>query len=248
MSNLNISFDFSLYNKSSESDPEFDNGIVTFTRDDLSGDRLILSVQISGLSLGSEYKLEFFLTNSEDEIFQPKIQTFFASGNAQKFSTIAVLVPKRTYILKATVNPLSSSTSGATEIFTLLYDIESLEEAESGIRNTGEYIVLKDKPIKIINNPDECYSQVPIGAFINNAIKGKNYTYTFSSCEHNGSNAIIFEPKSGSIIAGNSSQNISTIAKFAGDTNVFCLKLDVASEDSNFSDYLLIQCRECSNE
>lgn len=243
MANLNVSFDFSFYNKTADPDK-----IISFLPSDLSGDRIILSVIAGGLSSGFEYNLEFSLTNSDDEIFQPQTQTFFASGNTQKFSTIAQLSRKRTYILKATLTPASGGTSGASDIVTLLYDLQDPTDTDQGIRNTGEYILLEDKPVKVINDVAECSSQVPIDARINNAKKGKIYSYNFSSCEHNGANAIIFQPKSGSITAGNTTQNISTIAQFFGDTNVFCVKLDVTSEDSNFSDYLLVQCKACSNE
>ena len=243
MANLSVSFDFSFYNQTETTDQ-----IISFSPSDLPGDRIILSVITGGMTSGVEYKLDFVLTNSEDDIFQPKTQTFFASGSTQKFSTIADIMPKKTYILKATITPVSSTDNGASDIVTLLYDLADPSDVEYGVRNTGEYISLLDKPVKIINDREECQSQVPINAVIKNAQKGKVYTYNFSSCEHNARNAVNFQPKSGTITAGSGSQNISTIAKFLGDTNVFCLKLDVTSIDSSFSDYLLIQCKACSNE
>tara|TARA_E500000331_G_scaffold101094_2_gene97972 strand:+ start:1761 stop:2495 length:735 start_codon:yes stop_codon:yes gene_type:complete len=244
MANLSVSFDFSFYNQVETVDQ-----IISFSPSDLPGDRIILSVVTSGMTSGVEYKLDFVLTNSDDDIFQPKTQTFFASGSSQKFSTIANIIPKRTYILKATVTPAADTDSGASDIVTLLYDLGGVDDIPGeGIRNTGEYIALSDKPVKLINDVEKCRSQVPINAVINNAKKGKVYTYNFSSCEHNARNSVNFQPESGTITAGSTSQNISTIAKFLGDTNVFCLKLDVTSSDSSFSDYLLIQCKACSNE
>lgn len=241
MANLNISFDFSYYNKT-ETDQ-----IVRFDNTELAGNRMILSAVAGGLTPGTQYNLNFELTNSNDEIFEPLQQTIYASSNTQKFSTIAFFIPKRAYIIKATITPANNDT-GASDIVTILYNLENLEDTDDGVRNTGEYVEIENKPILIINDQAECESQVAINAHINNAVKGKTYTYNFSACEHDQSNGIDFNPKSGTVIAGNRIQNISTIAKFTGSTNVFCLKLDITTSDNALSDYLLIQCKACSND
>lgn len=241
MATLNISFDFSYYNKT-ETDQ-----IVQFSDTELPGDRMILSATAGGLTPGTQYNLNFELTNSNDEIFEPSQQTIYASNNTQKFSTIAFLIPKRAYIIKATITPANGDT-GASDIVTILYNLDDLQDTDDGVRNTGEYVEIENKPVLVINDHAICESQVAINAHINNAVKGKTYTYNFSACEHDQANGVDFNPKSGTVIAGNRIQNISTIAKFTGPTNVFCLKLDITTPDGGLSDYLLVQCRACSND
>lgn len=240
MANINISFDFSYYNIDN-----LDTRIVSLLPNQVIGDRLILSVVVSGLTPGTQYTLNFDLDNSQEKIFNPASQTFFASNTVQKLSTICFLVPKRTYIITATITETSAD-KGASDAITLEYDIVSDEDVENSILNTLAFVEFMNKPIQNMLSIG-CDDQIPINANIKNAVIGQKYSYVFESCENDFANGIEILPSTGFVVAGSSTQNISTMINLVGPTNAFCLKVVVTPENQDsFEDYLLIQCKECS--
>ena len=110
----------------------------------------------------------------------------------------------------------------------------------------SEYIKFNNKPIQVVQDPYRCDAQVNIVANIYNATQGESYSYSFSSLETNPKNTITFIPSSGTVIAGDTTQNISCVSKFIGKSDIYCIKLVVENSNANrFEDYLLVQCSAC---
>jgi predicted secreted protein len=112
---------------------------------------------------------------------------------------------------------------------------------------SSEFVRFIDRPLISVTAPYRCDAQVNIQASINNAMLGEKYSYVFSSLETNPKTIISFQPASGELFAGDTTQNINTVAKFVGQSNIYCIKLVVTNTNTDtFEDYLLVQCATCT--
>ncbi len=241
MSNLSIQFDFSYYVTTPP-----DSKIIELSVNHLKSKKIITTVVADGLDPGRQYRIEYDLINKFDpEIFVPSSETFYASKTTQKFSTIANLDSSEMYIIKATISKIGSNSSASDMVTVKCGNIDGCPTTPVVI-SSKEYIRFDNRPV--YQPSYKCNAQINIGATIFNAIKSREYNYEFLSGETNPLNIIDFYPSSGVIIAGDSTQNINTIAKFTGKSGYFCIKVLVtdAFTLNNFEDHLLIQCSTCT--
>jgi hypothetical protein len=242
--NLSIDFDFSHYFDADTFD--INNKIVELTTDQVKCKRIIVSVIANGLELGRQYTVQYSLKNLDDNIFTPATETFFASKTTQKFSTVATINDSQVYIMNVLITRTGSPTSASDMVTVKCGSIINCPAVPVPIV-LSEYVRFSNRPLLTVASPYRCDAQVNIEADINNATLGENYTYTFSSLETNPKTTISFEPATGVVCAGSEIQNINTVAKFIGQSNIYCIKLVVENENAEqFEDYLLVQCATCS--
>jgi hypothetical protein len=245
MSNLSIAFDFSYYVTT-----PIDNKIIELSADHLKNKRVIVTVIIDGLDPGRQYSIDYTLINSGilpvgTEIFAPPREVFYASKTSQKFSTIAYVDSSELYIIQATVTRVGS-VSSASDMVTLKCGNVNGCPTTPVIISSREYVRFDNRPVYIPSS--RCDAQVNISANIYNAVRAKPYAYNFISAETDINNSIIFNPPSGTIIAGDTIQNVNTVAKFIGKSGYYCVKViitDIYSEET-LEDHLLIQCSTCT--
>jgi hypothetical protein len=242
--NLSIDFDFSHY--FTPTTYNINNKIVELNNDQVKCKRIVVSVVADGLELGREYTIEYSLSNLDDNIFTPAIETFFASKTTQKFSTIATISDSKIYIMRVLITRTGSPSSASDMVTVKCGTIVSCPVDPVAIVQS-EYVRFDKRPILIVESPYRCDAQVNIQALINNATLGEQYSYSFSSLETNPKTTITFQPADGVISAGDTVQNINTTAKFVGQSNIYCIKVNVQNENSDqFEDYLLVQCATCN--
>ena len=242
--NLSIDFDFSHY-----TGPPVDgvekSKIIELNSQQVKCKRIVVSVEADNLEPGRQYVINYLLINSSGEIFNPATETFYASKVKQKFSTLATINDSEIYIMKVLITKAGTPTS-ATDIVTV--KCGPIESCPTNPVPTvlSEYIKFNNKPIQVVQDPYRCDAQVNIVANIYNATQGESYSYSFSSLETNQKNIITFIPSSGTVIAGDTIQNVSCVSKFVGKSNIYCIKLVVENSNaSKFEDYLLVQCSAC---
>ena len=242
--NLSIDFDFSHYVGSPMVGvPE--SKIIELNSEQIKCKKIVVSVEADNLEPGRQYSISYLLINSSGEIFNPTTETFYASKIKQKFSTLATINDVEIYIMKVLITKVGTPVS-ATDIVTV--KCGTIENCPTNPSPTvlSEYVKFNNKPIQIVQDPYRCDAQVNIVANIYNASQGKSYSYSFSSLETNTKNIITFIPSSGTVIAGDMTQNISCVSKFIGKSDIYCIKLVVKNEDEDeFEDYLLVQCSSC---
>jgi hypothetical protein len=242
--NLSIDFDFSHYTGPSIFGVT-ESKIIELNSEQVKCKRIVVSAEADNLEPGRQYSLSYLLINSSDEIFNPTTETFYASKVKQKFSTLATINDAEIYIMKVLITKVGTQIS-ATDIVTV--KCGTIESCPTNPTPTvlSEYVKFNNKPIQTVEEPYRCDAQVNIVANIYNADQGKSYSYVFSSLETNPKNTITFIPSSGTVIAGNTTQNVSCVSKFIGKSHIYCIKLVVQNEDEDqFEDYLLVQCSSC---
>lgn len=240
MSNLSIQFDFSYYVTTPT-----DTKIIELSADQLKSKKIITTVVADGLDPGRQYLIEYSLVNKPDtNVFLPQAETFFASKTTQKFSTISYLESSEMYIIKATISKFGSNSSASDMVTVKCGNINGCPTTPVVI-SSKEYVRFNNRPVYLPSS--RCDAQVNISANIFNAIKTRPYSYSFISAETDTNNLITFSPSSGIIIAGDTTQNINTVAKFIGKNGYYSIKVLVTDLDSGeeFEDYLLIQCSTC---
>jgi len=242
--NLTIDFDFSHYTGPAVGGV-VESKIIELNSEQVKCKKIVVSAEADNLEPGRQYSINYLLINSSGEIFNPDTETFYASKVKQKFSTLATINDVEIYIMKVLITKVGTQVS-ATDIVTV--KCGTIETCPSNPAPTvlSEYIKFDNKPIQTVQDPYRCDAQVNIVANIYNAVQGKSYSYRFSSLETNPKNIITFIPSSGTIIAGDTTQNISCVSKFIGKSDIYCIKLIVANEEEDqFEDYLLVQCSSC---
>ncbi len=243
--NLSVDFDFSHY-FTPETYDMATSKIVELNTEQVKCKRIIVSVVADGLELGRQYTIQYSLKNIDDNIFSPATETFYASKTTQKFSTVATINDSQVYIMNVLITRTGSPFSASDMVTVKCGSIVTCPTDPVPIV-LSEYVRFSNRPLQVVTAPYRCDAQVNVQALINNATLGENYTYTFSSLETNPKTTISFQPSSGIISAGDSVQNINTVAKFIGQSNIYCIKLVVENEASDsFEDYLLVQCDTCS--
>lgn len=243
--NLSVDFDFSHY-FTPETYDMATSKIVELNTEQVKCKRIIVSVVADGLELGRQYTIQYSLKNIDDNIFSPATETFYASKTTQKFSTVATINDSQVYIMNVLITRTGSPFSASDMVTVKCGSIVTCPTEPVPIV-LSEYVRFSNRPLQVVAAPYRCDAQVNVQALINNATLGENYTYTFSSLETNPKTTISFQPSSGIISAGDSVQNINTVAKFIGQSNIYCIKLVVENEASDsFEDYLLVQCDTCS--
>ena len=242
--NLSIDFDFSHYFPADTYD--INNKIIELNSAQVNCKRIVVSIIGNGLELGREYTIEYSLSNLDDNVFTPATETFFASRPTQKFSTIATINDSKIYIMKVLITRTGSPSSASDMVTVKCGTIVSCPIDPVAIVQS-EYVRFDNRPVLTVQSPYRCDAQVNIQAQINNATLGEEYTYNFSSLETNPKTTITFQPSDGVISAGDSIQNINTTAKFIGQSNIYCIKVNVQNKNSDqFEDYLLVQCATCN--
>lgn len=243
--NLSIDFDFSHYFATDAYSIQTSK-IVELNNDQIKCKRIIVSVVANGLELGRQYTIQYSLKNLNDNIFTPSTETFYASKSTQKFSTVATINDSQVYIMNVLITRTGSPASASDMVTVKCGSIITCPTEPVPIV-LSEYVRFANRPLLPVVAPYRCDAQVNIQALINNATLGENYTYEFSSLETNPKTTISFQPASGVVSAGDAVQNINTVAKFIGQSNIYCIKLVVQNESSNsFEDYLLVQCSTCN--
>jgi hypothetical protein len=245
MSNLSITFDFSYYVTT-----PIDNKIIELSAEHLKNKRVIVTVIAEGLDPGRQYNIDYTLINSAavpvgTEIFSPQTEVFFASKTTQKFSTIAYVDSSELYIIQATITRLGSTTSASDMVTLKCGNVDGCPQKPVVIASK-EYVRFDNRPVYMPSS--RCDAQVNISANIFNAIKTRPYSYDFISAETDINNSIIFNPESGIIIAGDTTQNVNTVVKFIGNSGYYSIKVMITDMDTNeeFEDHLLIQCSTCT--
>lgn len=259
--NLAIDFDFSYYlgpsaapqpmpsdNLPNGSDmPSWTSGnkIIELTSDQIKCKRIVVSVLAKNLEPGRQYVVTYLLTNSTNEIFSPSSETFHASKKEQKFSTVATVNDQDIYIMKVMISKLGSSIAASDMVTVKCGTIVNCPANPTPIV-LSDYIKFDNKPIYVIQPPYRCDAQINISAQIYNATLGEEYSYSFSSLENNPKNMITFTPSSGTIVAGDTTQNINCTAKFLGKSRLFCIKVVAENQAGRqLEDYLLVECAQC---
>ena len=222
------------------------NKIVELDADQIKCQRIVVSVIADGLELGRQYTISYTLSNMSDDIFAPQTETFYASKIQQKFSTIAKIQDNKIYIMKVNINRTGSGMS-ASDMITVKCGLLTTCDTEPKPLSLSEYVKFDNKPVYQITEPYRCDSRIPIGAMLNNAKLGSEYSYEFSSLETDSNNQINFYPASGTLTAGSENQNFGTIAKFVGKSNFYCIRANVTDKNNQtYEDFLIIQCGACT--
>jgi hypothetical protein len=247
--NLSIDFDFSYYLPIIENDENnqiLPNKIIELDSEQIKCQRIVVSAIGYNLEPGRRYQISYSLTNSNNEIFTPSSEIFYASKKTQKFSTIASVNAAEIYIMKVLIQKMDSVVA-ASDMITVKCGIITSCPVESIPIILSEYVRFDNKPVLNVVAPYRCDSQVNLNAQIYNAKLGSEYSYVFSSINSSSTDIISFIPNSGNIIAGDSIQNINSIAKFIGKSGLYSVKITLTNENNQeFEDYLIVQCFTCS--
>lgn len=251
--NLSIDFDFSYYLPTIENGENNDlannqisqNKIIELDSEQIKCQRIVVSAIAHNLEPGRRYQLSYSLTNSNNQIFTPSSEIFYASKTTQKFSTIASVNAAEIYIMKVLIQKMDSVVA-ASDMITVKCGVITSCPTEAVPITLSEYVRFENKPVFTVIPPYRCDSQVGLNAQIYNAKLGSEYFYTFSSVNSSPTDLISFIPNSGSIIAGDSTQNINCITKFLGKSGLYSVKVTVTNSDNQeFEDYLIVECFAC---
>jgi hypothetical protein len=148
-----------------------------------------------------------------------------------------------------TQTPTPTATQTETPTVTPTPTITPSVSAEPQIMT--EWVEFDQRPVFFVEDPYRCSEQINLVATIKNATIGSTYTYVFDKLEdqdEDNLNSVILVPSSGSVIAGDTQQNINCIGKFYGKSRIFPVKIVVTNTSTQkvFEDYILIDCYRCN--
>lgn len=236
---LSIKFDFRHYIPNQD----LSSGTIALDKSICGADSFVASLLAENLVPGHSYRTTYELISptTDQNVFNPSTSDLFASFNSQNFITSVKLPPGPNtvngYILKATVRDITEgfNTVASTQI-NLVCGIEkptfSLEILDPDL--------LPVPPDNVINLGN-CDNSYPLVCNIKNAIQGKEYTYEFFG---NPSNGIVFENKTGSVFAGDITQNFNAKVSLTEYPYVFvhALATEVDTGISRSSQPVLLKC------
>ena len=262
-----IRFDFSYYI------PNLSPGsfFVPLTEGQCIDKDFVIAVEAGELIPGNKYLIEYKLLNPQtnpgnpEDIFNPATQTIYASFTSQKFSTVADLKTQGEYILQVDITDISAglnSTLKASAITNLKCGERPLPSVTPTLTPTitpssfyREMLFSVDIPNPTIGSNDpgviniyDCNIEFPLVAFVNQAIVGAQYQYSFYD---NPKGAVYFENKTGEFYAGSDRQNFNTKIALTGYPYVW-IYADVKHVKSGFTkstEPILFKCyqtNECS--
>lgn len=236
---LSIKFDFRHYIPNQN----LSSGTIQLDKSICGADSFVVSVLAENLVPGHVYRTTYELISpsTTSTVFNPSISDLFASFATQNFVTVVKLPPgpnvSNSYILKATVVDLTegSNAQASTQI-NLICGIDkptfSLEILDPDLNP-----VPSDNIIDIGN----CDDPYPLVCNIKNAVQGKEYTYEFFG---NPSDGIVFENKTGSVFAGDITQNFNAKVSLTEYPYVFvhATATEVDTGISRSSQPVLLKC------
>lgn len=236
---LSIKFDFRHYLPNQD----LSSGTVQLDGSVCSSDSFLVVILAENLTPGHSYRTTYELISptTDQTVFNPSVSDLFASFSTQNFVTVVKLPPgpdvANSYILKATVVDLTEgSNSQASTQINLICGIEkptfSLEILDPD---------LNPVPPDNIINIGNCDDPYPLVCYIRNAAQGKEYTYEFFG---NPSDGIIFENKTGSVFAGDITQNFNAKVSLTEYPYVFvhASATEVETGISRSSQPVLLKC------
>lgn len=260
-----IRFDFSYYI------PNLNPGAasVPLTERQCIVNDFVLTVEAGDLIPGNKYLIEYKLLNPQtnpgnpEDIFNPETQTVYASFTTQKFTTVINLEVQGEYILQADITDISSGLNSlfkASAITNLKCGEKPLPSVTPTVTPTitpssfyRENLFFVNIPNPTIGTDDpeviniyDCDIEFPLVAFVNNAIVGSKYEYSFYD---NPPGSVYFENKTGEFFAGSDKQNFNTKIALTGYPYVW-IYADVKHVKSGFSkssEPVLFKCYQ-SNE
>jgi hypothetical protein len=260
-----IRFDFSYYI------PNFSTttGVVPLTERQCILNDFVLTVEAGDLIPGNKYLIEYKLLNPQtnpgnpENIFNPETQTIYASFTTQKFSTVINLESQGEYILQADITDISLGPNSNFKASSII-NLKCGEKPQPSVTPTltptvtpssfyreNLFSVNIPNPTIGTNDPEviniyDCDIEFPLIAFVDDAIVGAKYEYSFYD---NPRGAVYFENKIGSFHAGSDRQNFNTKIALTGYPYVW-IYADVKHKNSGFvksSKPVLFKCYQ-SNE
>lgn len=215
---------------------KFDEKLIKIDNPRCCNDGIVCSLNLENMTIGKNYLCEFSNIGPGTIFFRPQSVIVSANTSNKTIAFALELNGTRYGIVKASITNQDNPNDKAE-------DIISIECGQPTLFN-----IEFDPATLTIGDSDSCSDNKLIVAYIKDATIGKTYSYQFASPDQlNGSCQLI--PSSGSIIAGDKTQNIGTIFKYTGINKVVALTLTVTDvSDNNVSRIeTLIDCNSCDN-
>lgn len=243
-----IKFDFSHYSL-----PENSLGIYELPKGQCVDNNFILSVVCSNLIPGNRYEISYQLLNpgsnpgNKINVFNPAIESIYASFATQTFATLTDFDVSGEYILQATIYDQSNGYRSSAIATLKCGDPNVVPPAPSPTptvtpsrfsRQNLTTVQILDPGYNII---DDDIIQIPSGvaefplvALVKDTIIGYRYSYEFFETP---ANSITFEKKSGQFYAGSKVQNFNSKISFTSNNQYSYVYAAVTDSESNITKY-----------
>lgn len=173
---------------------------------------------------GEQYNCSFANIGSGNIVFKPNNFKITGIQTSETFVVVMEISNSRVNTVKVNVTSVTNNQHKAEDIVSIecgdpQYFSVSLLEQNQNISCEG------------VSNS--------IIAELSNLVIGHRYSYEFSTLSPSDSTYLGFFPSSGNLLAGDTSLNINSIAKYTGNNNSVILKLTVQDPFNNFNKTIL---------
>lgn len=244
-----IKFDFSHYIPNQDPNAT----IIKLAQGQCIPNNFVVVTTCANLEPGTEYEISYQLLNPSTNpgnpvnIFDPPVQTLYASFTTQKFATLADLEVQGEYILQATLKNLTTNIQ-TSSIISLQCGDPAQPTPTPSITPTitpSRFSRQNNVTVSIVDPdfdpiPDNIITlasgvnEFPLVALANNTIIGSRYSYEFFDVPEN---SLVFEKKSGEFYSGSSTQNFNSKIAFSGLPQYVYVYALVTDAETNVKKY-----------
>lgn len=244
-----IKFDFSHYIPNQDPNAT----IIKLDQGQCIPNNFVVVTICNNLEPGTQYEISYQLLNPSTNpgnpvnIFDPPVQTLYASFVTQKFATLADLEVQGEYILQATLKNLSTNIQ-TSSIISLQCGDPAQPTPTPSITPTitpSRFSRQNNVTVSIVDPdfdpiPDNIITlasgvhEFPLVGLANNTIIGSRYNYEFFDVPEN---SLMFEKKNGEFYSGSSTQNFNSKITFNGSAQYVYVYALVTDAETNIKRY-----------
>jgi hypothetical protein len=173
---------------------------------------------------GEQYNCSFINIGSGNIVFKPNNFKITGTQASETFVIVMEMSNSRVNTVKVNVSNVSNNGDKAE-------DIVSIECGDPQYFSVS--LIEQNQNILCAGVPNS------IVAELSNLIIGHRYSYEFSTLNPSDLTYLGFFPSSGNLLAGDTSLNINSIAKYTGNNNSVIVKLTVQDPFNNFNKTIL---------
>ena len=173
---------------------------------------------------GEQYNCSFANIGSGDIVFKPNNFKITGIQTSETLVIVMEMSGSRVNTVKVNVTNVDDNTDKAEDIVSI--ECGNPEYFSVSLLEQNQVISCGGVPNSII-------------AELSNLMIGHRYSYQLSTLNPSDATYLSFFPSSGSLLAGDTSLNINSIAKYIGNNNSVIMKLSVSDPFNNFNKTIL---------
>jgi hypothetical protein len=252
---ITIDFDFSYYIPGNP----ISNKTIQLSEGQCIPSPFIVSVKCGNLVPSNKYQITYSLLNPNTNpgnpvnVFNPSVQTIYASYETQIFATVADLNVQGQYILQATIQDITNGPTGgvsSSDMVNLRCGVPAVTPTPTPSVTPSAFYKQNNLNILLLDSDmindsvidlSNCSNDSALVALASGSIIGNKYSYTFYDYP---ANSVLIENRQGEFFAGSTIQNFNSKIALTGTPYAFIVAevTDINTNIKKQSQPILLKC------